>query len=113
MYNKKSSSCTSVPKLGQTQFDSIFYQLLHKLDQQEQSQCRLSMAAELRSIEFWRSIIAECLGTFFYVFLVCAVHISWTGSLIAHQPNCKCHSVEFSLNGSRLELFDKKDWSTH
>ena len=92
MYNRKLSSCTSVPKLGQIQFDSIFYQLLHKLDQQEQSQWterRLSMAAELRSIEFWRAIIAECLATFFYVFLVCAVHISWTGSLIAHQPNCK------------------------
>lgn len=97
MYNKKSASCGSVPKLGQTQFDSIFYQLLHKLDQQEQSQCRLSMATELRSIEFWRSIIAECLGTFFYVFLVCAVHISWTGSLIAHQPNCECRVFFLAL----------------
>lgn len=91
MYNKKSNSCTSVPKLGQTQFDSIFYQLLHKLDLQEQnlwSERRLPMSSELRSIEFWKAIIGECLATFFYVFLVCSVHISWTGSLIAHQPNC-------------------------
>ena len=91
MYNKKLVT-PSVPKLGQTQFDSIFYQILHKLDQQEQcqwSENRQSMTNELRSIEFWRAIIGECLATFFYVFLVCAVHISWTGSLIAHQPNCK------------------------
>lgn len=27
--------------------------------------------AEMRTLEFWRSIIAECLATFFYVFTVC------------------------------------------
>lgn len=46
-----------------------------------------SMSQEVKSLEFWRSLIAECLSTFFYVFLVCAVNISWTGSLIGHTPN--------------------------
>uniref|UniRef100_T1KPH0 Aquaporin n=1 Tax=Tetranychus urticae TaxID=32264 RepID=T1KPH0_TETUR len=45
------------------------------------------MSQEVKSLEFWRSLIAECLSTFFYVFLVCAVNISWTGSLIGHTPN--------------------------
>ncbi|KAK9504892.1 hypothetical protein O3M35_009063 [Rhynocoris fuscipes] len=27
--------------------------------------------AELRTLEFWRSIISECLASFFYVFTVC------------------------------------------
>lgn len=30
------------------------------------------MKIELRSIDFWRAVISECLGTFFYVFLGCS-----------------------------------------
>lgn len=45
------------------------------------------MKEELTTLEFWRAIIAECLATFFYVYLVCSVNISWTGSVIAHTPN--------------------------
>ncbi|XP_049797422.1 neurogenic protein big brain-like [Schistocerca nitens] len=32
---------------------------------------RPSMQAEVRTLEFWRSIISECLASFFYVFIVC------------------------------------------
>lgn len=31
----------------------------------------LPARAETRTLEFWRSIISECLGSFFYVFTVC------------------------------------------
>ncbi|XP_058840710.1 neurogenic protein big brain-like, partial [Topomyia yanbarensis] len=34
-------------------------------------QGRINMHNELRSLEFWRSITAECLASFFYVFIVC------------------------------------------
>lgn len=36
---------------------------------------RLSMQAEVRTLEFWRSIISECLATFFYVFVVCGTYV--------------------------------------
>lgn len=29
------------------------------------------MQVEIRTLEFWRSIISECLSSFFYVFIVC------------------------------------------
>uniref|UniRef100_A0A1B0D6Y8 Uncharacterized protein n=2 Tax=Phlebotomus papatasi TaxID=29031 RepID=A0A1B0D6Y8_PHLPP len=32
---------------------------------------RPSMQAEIRTLEFWRSIISECIASFFYVFIVC------------------------------------------
>jgi hypothetical protein len=32
---------------------------------------RPSMHVEVRTLEFWRSIISECLAAFFYVFIVC------------------------------------------
>lgn len=32
----------------------------------------LAMQAEIRTLEFWRSIIAECTATFFYVVIVLA-----------------------------------------
>lgn len=31
----------------------------------------LPAKAEMRTLEFWRSIISECLASFFYVFVVC------------------------------------------
>ena len=35
----------------------------------------VSMQAEIRTLEFWRSIIGECVATFFYVLIVCSVAI--------------------------------------
>ncbi|XP_054718612.1 neurogenic protein big brain-like [Uloborus diversus] len=37
-----------------------------------------TMLVELRTLEFWRAIIAECLATFLYVFLVCGSHVMWS-----------------------------------
>lgn len=35
------------------------------------AQGKRSMQAEIRTLEFWRSIISECVASFFYVFIVC------------------------------------------
>jgi hypothetical protein len=35
--------------------------------------------AEIRSLELWRSVVAECLGTLCYVFFIYGVSIPWTG----------------------------------
>ncbi|XP_037897381.1 neurogenic protein big brain isoform X2 [Glossina fuscipes] len=34
-------------------------------------QPKKNMQAEIRTLEFWRSVISECLASFFYVFIVC------------------------------------------
>ena len=34
---------------------------------------------ELRTLELWKSVVAECLGSLCYVFFVCGVSIPWTG----------------------------------
>lgn len=55
--------------------------MLHLLCKAEQSRHELNkkktMIVELRTLEFWRAIIAECLATFMYVFLVCGSHVMW------------------------------------
>lgn len=63
---------------------------------------RKPMSEEVRTLEFWRSIIVECVCSFFYVFLVCSTHISWTGSLIGHQPNWIVMSLTSGLAMSTL-----------
>ncbi|XP_068085439.1 neurogenic protein big brain [Anabrus simplex] len=47
---------------------------------------RPSMHAEVRTLEFWRSIISECLAAFFFVFIVCgsAAGASSAGSGVAY-----------------------------
>ncbi|GAB6019915.1 hypothetical protein CHUAL_001446 [Chamberlinius hualienensis] len=35
---------------------------------------RKPLKEEIRSLEFWRSVIAECLASFFYVFLICSCY---------------------------------------
>ncbi|CAG7787020.1 unnamed protein product [Allacma fusca] len=39
----------------------------------------LSPQQEIRTLELWRSVVAECLGTLCFVFFVCGVSIPWTG----------------------------------
>lgn len=42
---------------------------------------------ELSSRSFWISVLSECLACYLYVFIVCSTRISWTGSIIGHEPN--------------------------
>lgn len=56
---------------------------LHALRRDDPSPPRLLPAkAEMRTLEFWRSIISECLASFFYVFVVCGASaaVAPTGS---------------------------------
>lgn len=43
---------------------------------------RVPMQAEIRSLDFWRSIVAECLASFFLTFIICGSFIPWSG----HTP---------------------------
>src|SRR5699024_1241285 len=47
---------------------------------------RVTMSAEFRTLDFWRAVIAECLASFLYVFLLCATHLTWTGSMFIFGP---------------------------
>lgn len=40
---------------------------------------RATMQAELRTLEFWRATISECLATFFLVFVVCGAGAGASG----------------------------------
>lgn len=42
---------------------------------------------ELTSGHFWLSVLSESISCYLYVFIVCATRISWTGSIIGHEPN--------------------------
>lgn len=42
---------------------------------------------ELSYVHFWIALLAECISCALYVFVVCSTRISWTGSLIGHEPN--------------------------
>lgn len=50
-----------------------------RLPPPEYPQRARSAQAEIRSLELWRCVVAECLGTLCYVFFVCGVSIPWTG----------------------------------
>jgi len=41
-----------------------------------------AVQAEIRSLDFWRSIVAECLASFFLVFIICGSFVPWSG----HTP---------------------------
>lgn len=36
-----------------------------------QKPTRIPMRVEIRTLEFWRSVISECLASFVYIFIVC------------------------------------------
>lgn len=58
--------------------EAYLVHLVHKADQNRSELNRKkTMIVELRTLEFWRAIIAECLATFIYVFLVCGSHVMW------------------------------------
>lgn len=47
----------------------------------------LSLFREYRTIEFWRSVLAECVASFLYTFLLCATHLTWSGSSYVFGPS--------------------------
>jgi len=49
-------------------------ELLDDQKRNEKTLPTLSMQTEIRTLEFWRAIIAECIATFFYVVMICSVH---------------------------------------
>lgn len=74
------------------------------------------MQVEIRTLEFWRSIISECLASFFYVFIVCGAvsgaGISSTlstalasGFAMATLTQCFGH-----VSGKCLLIIKKKVW---
>ncbi|KAK3865883.1 hypothetical protein Pmani_022715 [Petrolisthes manimaculis] len=46
---------------------------------------RPPMIAEVRTLELWRAVIAECLATVFFVFLVCGSYSPWTGKMLTQE----------------------------
>lgn len=66
--------------------------LLDKLESLRQDTNRASvvpsrppMIAEVRTLELWRAVIAECLATVFFVFLVCGSYSPWTGKMLTQE----------------------------
>ena len=49
----------------------------------------VSMITEVRTLELWRAVIAECLAMVFYVFLVCGAFSPWTGK----APSAENHII--------------------
>lgn len=68
--------------------DAQLVALLDKLEGLRQEVTPLprpSMIAEVRTLELWRAVIAECLATVFYVFLVCGAYSPWTGKVLTQD----------------------------
>lgn len=65
----------------------------HQIFNQSHKSARgLSLASllgfyELGCGQFWLSVLTECLSCYLYVFIVCSTRISWSGSLIGHEPS--------------------------
>lgn len=71
--------------------ESILLHLLCRVDAARhrsllRARKRLSTGSEFRTLDFWRAVIAECLASFLYVFLLCATHLTWTGSMYIFGP---------------------------
>ena len=74
----------SVP-LTTASIESLLKKLFERFETMRLDQpkaMRVPMQAEIRSLDFWRSIVAECLATFFLVFIICGAFIPWSG----HTP---------------------------
>ena len=58
--------------------EAYLLHLLRRADRSRRELIRLQpISVELRTLEFWRAIIGECLSSFVYVFLVCGAHVMW------------------------------------
>ena len=59
---------------------------------------------ELSTMPFWISVLSECLSCYLYVFIVCSTRISWTGSVIGHEPNILAMALSSGLTMMLLIL---------
>lgn len=48
-----------------------------------------TMMVEVRTLELWRAVIAECLATVFYVFLVCGSYSPWIAIPSSQEPKAR------------------------
>lgn len=73
---------------GAANVEAQLVALLDKLEGLRQDSAppsRPPMIAEVRTLELWRAVIAECLATVFYVFLVCGAYSPWTGKTLTPE----------------------------
>ena len=61
---------------------STLLERFETLQMDQPKRMRVPLQAEIRSLDFWRSIVAECLASFFLIFIVCGSFIPWSG----HTP---------------------------
>lgn len=79
---------TGMGTTGGASVDAQLVALLDKLEglrQEGRPPPRPPMIAEVRTLELWRAVIAECLATVFYVFLVCGAYSPWTGKTLTQE----------------------------
>jgi glycerol uptake facilitator-like aquaporin len=62
---------------------TLFEKLEALRSEKQSSQCtsKLSIKVEIRTLEFWRAVISECLASFIYVFVVCGATAGATAGL--------------------------------
>lgn len=91
--------------------ESMLLHLLSRLDQARQRTQQVrrkrfgrhepislaTMRYELCTFDLWRSIIAECLASFLYVFLLCSTHLTWNGSNFIFNSNTQPNWLIISL----------------
>ena len=59
---------------------------------------------EIRSIDFWRGVISECLATFFFVFLACLTTLRWDVTGITSPPTLRHHVGGLTGSGSSSNI---------
>ena len=80
---------------GNLTVEAQLVSLLERLEERDNarqdvhSKRKISMMAEVRTLELWRAVIAECLATVFYVFLVCGSFSPWIGKASSHEPQAR------------------------
>lgn len=70
--------------LSTTSIEHLLTTLIERFESIKMERCadrapKIPMQAEIRSLDFWRSIVAECLASFFLVFVVCGSCVPWSG----------------------------------
>lgn len=71
MADVEAANLTEIPSL-----DHYIKQIFERLNglqtmQEYKSSANMPMRTEIRSLEFWKSVVCECFASFIYVFVVC------------------------------------------